>query len=195
MRFVVRRFGRLRPDVGIWTNHQRENERCDEVDEATKLNAVGLRSLIRESFVAENSRRVCLVYFKMEWNDDIVFKFIQKIQLYPCLWNPGDKNKKNRNKVHDAFKTIAEEMGTENIDELKKKKESLFQTYRGYRRKVFCSQKSGAGTGDIYKPTWPPYSFLDNFLHGIYTPKGKVDTLVSKNNLCDFFVYLQVETN
>ncbi|CAH1107422.1 unnamed protein product [Psylliodes chrysocephalus] len=117
----------------------------------------------------------------MKWNDDIIFKFIQQIQLYPCLWNPGDKNKKNRNKVHDAFKTIAEEMGTENIDELKKKKESLFQTYRGYRRKVFCSQKSGAGICDIYKPTCPPYSFLDNFLHGIYTPKGKVDTLVKKN--------------
>nr|CAI5861388.1 unnamed protein product [Callosobruchus analis] len=77
-------------------------------------------------------------------------------------------------------------MGSINIEELKKKKENLFQTYRGYRRKVFCSQKSGAGTGDIYKPIWAPYSLLDNFLHGIYTPKGKFDTLVSNNIICDF---------
>ncbi|VEN44057.1 unnamed protein product [Callosobruchus maculatus] len=113
----------------------------------------------------------------MEWNEDNIFNFIQKIQVHPCLWNPSDRNKKNRNKVHDAFKSIAEEMGSDNIEELKKKKENLFQTYRGYRRKVFCSQKSGAGTGDIYKPIWAPYSLLDNFLHGIYTPKGKFDTL------------------
>nr|CAI5852092.1 unnamed protein product [Callosobruchus analis] len=56
-------------------------------------------------------------------------------------------------------------------------KEDSPKTYRGYRRKVFCSQKSGAGTGDIYKPICAPYSLLDNFLHGIYTPKGKFDTL------------------
>ncbi|CAG9862829.1 unnamed protein product [Phyllotreta striolata] len=117
----------------------------------------------------------------MEWTENAMLTFIKKIQSHPCLWNPADKNKKNRSKVRDAFKNIAEEMNTENIEELKKKKEIIFQTYRGYRRKVLVSQKSGAGTDDIYKPTWPPYSLLDEFLHGIYSPKGRFDTLITED--------------
>nr|CAI5823864.1 unnamed protein product [Callosobruchus analis] len=115
----------------------------------------------------------------MEWTDELVVTFIKNIQGHPCLWNPRDKNKKNRNKVQDAFQAISAAMDIE-INELKKKKETLFQTYRNYRRKVACSQKSGAGTDDVYIPSWPPYFDLDAFLHGIYTPKGTFDTLVSR---------------
>lgn len=126
----------------------------------------------------------------MEWTDDLVLALVKNIQSHPCLWNPRDNNKKNRNKVHDAFQTIATDMEID-IDEIKKKKETLFQTYRNYRRKVACSQKSGAGTDDLYIPSWPPYFDLDAFLHGIYTPKRNFDTLVSLINVVNnhFLLY------
>nr|CAI5861387.1 unnamed protein product [Callosobruchus analis] len=147
----------------------RRSQRSDEVDAAVSV-------LIRKSFVEEDSRPVRLVIIQ-KWSGMKII-FLTLFKKYKCIhvYRIRVTGKKNRNKVHDAFKSIAEEMGSINIEELKKKKENLFQTYRGYRRKVFCSQKSGAGTGDIYKPIWAPYSLLDNFLHGIYTPKGKFDT-------------------
>ncbi|XP_023288150.1 uncharacterized protein LOC105696010 [Orussus abietinus] len=112
----------------------------------------------------------------MEWTEEKAIHFIKKMKDYPCLWNPSSKDKKNRNRIKDAFKSIAEEMKVD-VMSLKKKKENLFQTYRNYKRKINRSKVSGSRVQDVYKPVWSLYSLLDDFLHDVYAPKKSYNLL------------------
>ncbi|KAG5881530.1 hypothetical protein JTB14_008456 [Gonioctena quinquepunctata] len=105
----------------------------------------------------------------MEWTEDLVLELISKVHFWECLWNPKDKDKRTRGKVKDALKAISDEMDID-VDEVKNKKDNLFQTYRNYRRKVTLSAKAG---GTVYKPSWVYYDVLDTFLHSVYTPVKK----------------------
>lgn len=101
----------------------------------------------------------------MEWSNDLVLEFIQIYEKYPVIWDPKNKQHKNRNDLADAWASIQKQLsGGFPVEALKKKKESLMATYRILKKKVSNSTRSGAGTKDKYKPTWFAYEAMNRFL-------------------------------
>ncbi|CAH1999561.1 unnamed protein product [Acanthoscelides obtectus] len=109
------------------------------------------------------------------WDNDIELKFIEFFQAEPILWDTKHRNYKNKNLNHDAWGRIAQLMDLP-IPDLKKKKESLFASYRKYRKMVKDSHQSGAGENELYKPVWFAYEALDGFLSDGLTPKITINT-------------------
>lgn len=118
----------------------------------------------------------------MEWTIDQIFLFVELLKGHPCLWDSSSKDKRNRNKVEHAYRSIADLMKMD-LAKVKKKKETLFQTYRNYKRKISRRKASGSDSSEVYKPSWVPYVVLDEFLHDVYTPKKKCDLLTVSINL------------
>jgi len=42
-----------------------------------------------------------------EWSDNCVLALIEDLKEYPCLWNPKDKEHKNKNKNFDCLKCLS----------------------------------------------------------------------------------------
>lgn len=121
--------------------------------------------------MAEDSQK------ELQWSDDRVLDLIYEIEQLPLLWDPRDKEKKNRNKKNDAFKSLADKFGI-TAEEIRKKYLNLFQA-RNCRRKIKNSKLSGAGTSSVYKPAWFAYEALHKFMENVYTPHGVTETMVS----------------
>lgn len=76
---------------------------------------------------------------------------------------------KLRNVVHDAWAKIVKKLEIDcTMAELKKKKDGLMATYRKLAHKVRNTEKSA--TGEVYKPEWFAYDFMNKFLNGVYRP-------------------------
>ncbi len=116
----------------------------------------------------------------MEWTNELVLEFIQLYEKYPVLWNVKDSSHKNRNLLNDAWQNIAAEFsGKMSVAQLKKKKESLMSTYRACKKKVFETDSSGAGTGDVYTPTWFAYDAINRFLRATGQKRASMSTEVN----------------
>lgn len=91
----------------------------------------------------------------MEWDNSFTLQFKSLYEKEEAIWNPRDPNHKNKLKVADAWENICKSLSKDiSVVELKKKKESLMSTYRNLYQKVLQSKKSGAGSDEVYKPTW-----------------------------------------
>lgn len=62
--------------------------------------------------------------------------------------------------------------------------------FRGYRTKIKKSETSGAGTSNIYQPTWFAYEFMHSFLGAIYKCNPSVNTEVGKKKHLILFTSL-----
>lgn len=81
------------------------------------------------------------------------------------IWDPKNPRHKTRSHVIHAWNCIKRDLSVEiTVEQLKKKKESLMATYRLLKRKMAESAKSGAATGNLYKPSWFAFSIMDKFL-------------------------------
>lgn len=126
----------------------------------------------------------------MEWSEDVTFDLIREVRERPVIWDPRNVLKKKKARKDDAYKEIAAlPMFINRVpyEELKKKFNSLIQSYRSYRRKS-QKKRSGSGSSDIYKPTWVFFKEMDAFLKDAYEPKGASDT-VSNQFLCFSFFF------
>lgn len=112
------------------------------------------------------------------WNNELELKFIEYFQSEPILWDAKHRHYKDKSLNHDAWNRLAELMEIE-VPELKKKKDSLFASYRKYRKMVNDSSKSGAGENEVYKPIWFAYDAIDSFLSQRLTPKTTVNTTLN----------------
>lgn len=90
-------------------------------------------------------------------------QFLEYYQAEPILWDPKQKDHKNKLKIHDAWMRLSEIMEI-SVPDLKKKRDSLLSSYRSYKTKVKRSLSSGAGVDDVYKPVWFAYELMDSFL-------------------------------
>ncbi|XP_047984629.1 uncharacterized protein LOC125225114 [Leguminivora glycinivorella] len=95
------------------------------------------------------------------------FEFIELYKNEPCIWNPKNKHHKDKRKIDDAWTRISNAMGIP-VDELKRKKESLYTTFRLNYKKVVRSQMSGEEEPLI--PTWTFYDAM-SFMCDVYDPK------------------------
>lgn len=114
----------------------------------------------------------------MEWSNSNSIKLINEYKKYECLWNPCHDGYKSKTKKLDAWMEIAQTMGGE-VNEMKKKMESLLSSFRRERQKQEASKRTGSGTEDIYTSPW--FAFDDMlFLLDKFTPKATINTEVRK---------------
>lgn len=121
-----------------------------------------------------SERRRVDVFGKM-WNNGLELKFIEVLQSEPIIWDQKHRNYKDKSLNHDAWNRLSEVMEI-SVPDLKKKKESLFASYRKYRKMVKDSYKSGCGEDEIYKPTWFAFEAMDSFLNPGLTPRSTINT-------------------
>lgn len=70
------------------------------------------------------------------------------------------------------------------VHETKKKKDNLLATFRQNLKKIKSSNKSGAGTQEVYQPIWIFYDVMAAFLTDVYESASVLNSEgnVSKNN-------------
>lgn len=118
----------------------------------------------------------------MEWSNEQTLRFMEYYRNERVIWDPKHLEHKIRNKVYDAWCRIAAEMGNNvTVDVLKKKKDSVMASYRTYAKRVRISKKSGAGSDDVFKPTWFLYDVMHQFLATTTKPRETFTSEVCTN--------------
>lgn len=111
----------------------------------------------------------------MEWEDEKVIKLIELYRSKQLLWDPKHSEHKLRPKRFDAFNDIATELST-SVTEVERKIKNLTSHYYREKKKCDSSNKSGAGTEEIYESKWFAYKPL-HFLRNKNVPTGTIDTV------------------
>lgn len=114
------------------------------------------------------------------WFDERVLQLINEIKEFPCLWDPKDKDRKNKHKKNDCYRIISLKLGT-SVEAICKKFSHLLQTYRACRRKMKSLKGSGTGKRDGYKPMWFAYDSIHQFMEDVYMPYGASETMVNES--------------
>ncbi|KAL1450805.1 hypothetical protein WDU94_003125 [Cyamophila willieti] len=110
-----------------------------------------------------------------DWNNTLVFDFLELYRSEPVLWDPSDRHHKSKQKVNDAWCRVSAEMNKP-VPELKGKKKCLMATFRSLLKKKKASMVPGASSDDIYEPVWFAYGFMESFLGKIYDREDSSST-------------------
>lgn len=111
----------------------------------------------------------------MEWNNKSILKLIDLYREQNCLWDPANSDYKNKSKRLEAWTEISHLIGT-NMDDVKRKMESLLTSFRRERQRE--DNKNMNGADKIYKSTWFAYNSMA-FLLDKFAGKNLVNTGVS----------------
>jgi hypothetical protein len=115
----------------------------------------------------------------MDWSNEVTLEFLRLYELEPVIWDPKERQHKDRSSVGAAWKRIEASLNIKcSVQELKKKKESLMATFRPLLKRVKASMKTGKDADDIFKPSWFAFETMAKFLHGIYQPRKAINTQV-----------------
>lgn len=112
----------------------------------------------------------------MEWNNESALKLIGFYRERECLWDPTNCEYKNKLKRLDAWREISELLEG-NVNDVKKKMESLLTSFRRERQRE--ENKTGSGADEVYKSTWFAFSSM-GFLQDKFAVKKTVNTEVSE---------------
>jgi hypothetical protein len=107
------------------------------------------------------------------WNRETTLQLIEKIRA-SNVWDVKSREYKDCSKRKDIFSTIGEELGF-SPREVESKWHTLKSQYSRELVKVMSSRKSGAGTEDIYTPSWYAYKSL-SFLSDTHRPHLNINT-------------------
>uniref|UniRef100_A0A1Y1MH02 MADF domain-containing protein n=1 Tax=Photinus pyralis TaxID=7054 RepID=A0A1Y1MH02_PHOPY len=116
----------------------------------------------------------------MSWSNREVRVLIEEVQKYPCLYLVKSANYKNKHARNEALASIVKALlplrpGVCEND-IKAKFNGIKSNFFSEHRKVLASQKSGAGSDDVYKPTLWYYDLLV-FLLEHYETRSAYDSL------------------
>lgn len=106
--------------------------------------------------------------------------FIESYKLFPCLWRVKSVEYRDRNKKNEAYAVLLKKY--KEIDKnattqtVKNKIDSLRGAFRKEIKKIKESQRSGAGTDDIYQPNLWYFQYLI-FLSDQETPRESVSSI------------------
>ena len=84
----------------------------------------------------------------MDWSQEKCLLMIEAYQNFRCLWDPTYEHYKNTTYKQDAWQEIAKLLKC-NVEEVKKKMDSLLASYRRERQKTM-STPSGSGADCTY---------------------------------------------
>ncbi|KAL4103918.1 hypothetical protein QTP88_019235 [Uroleucon formosanum] len=103
----------------------------------------------------------------------------------PILWDPTDPQYKMGKKKLDFWTEISKELKLD-VNEVKKKMDSLLASFRRERKREANSRRSGAGTDEIYHSKWFAFEEM-KFLNDKFKPRITKDTIDVSNF---FYLYL-----
>ena len=121
----------------------------------------------------------------MEWTDKVCLQLIHLYKLRPILWDPTDPQYKMGKKKLDFWTEISKELKLD-VNEVKKKMDSLLASFRRERQREASSGRSGAGTDEIYHSNWFAFEEM-KFLNDKFKPRITKDTIDVSNF---FYLYL-----
>lgn len=118
------------------------------------------------------------------WSEGLTYKFVMLYKDHECLWNMHTEKYRNKQARQTALSDICVKMEIEHfgINEAKMKIKSLRATFQQEQNKIEQSQRSGAATQDVYKPTLKWFPLLKEISkHGVprRTAQRPRNTLVS----------------
>ncbi|XP_049802550.1 uncharacterized protein LOC126236924 isoform X1 [Schistocerca nitens] len=97
----------------------------------------------------------------MEWSTETALKLIECYRERECLWDPTNCDYKNKLKRLDAWREISELL-ERNVNDVRKKMESLLTSFRRERQRE--ANQTGSGSDEVYRSTWFAFSSM-GFLH------------------------------
>ncbi|XP_076257093.1 uncharacterized protein LOC143194295 [Rhynchophorus ferrugineus] len=128
---------------------------------------------------------------KKVWSNDKLFLLIDLYRERPRLWNPKHSEYKLKTKRNDDWAEIAKILD-DNVTDIKKKMESLLTSFRRERQRCEDSNRSGSGTGEIYKSKWFAFAKM-MFLRDKFTPHVTDDTMDSSTE--EMMIKTEVNSN
>lgn len=108
----------------------------------------------------------------MDWSQEKCLFMIEAYRNSRCLWDPTFEYYKHTNRKQDAWVEIANVIEC-NVEEVKKKMDSLLASYRRERQKTM-SAKSGSGADCTYNSKWFAFKSM-HFLMDKYKPRKTFD--------------------
>ncbi|XP_041987007.1 uncharacterized protein LOC121738824 isoform X1 [Aricia agestis] len=109
---------------------------------------------------------------RLAWDNKLEMEFLKHYFTENILWNQKNPYYRDRHQNYLAWDRISNAMNMD-IEELKKKKDSLLSSYRLYRNKVKKSLINGSGA--VYQPIWFAFSYMDSFLSKGQTEVKQLD--------------------
>jgi len=95
--------------------------------------------------------------------------------MRPILWDPTDRQYKMGKKKLDFWTEISKELKLD-VNEVRKKMDSLLASFRRERQREASSGRSGAGTDEIYHSKWFAFEEM-KFLNDKFKPRITKDTI------------------
>ncbi|CAH2088578.1 unnamed protein product [Euphydryas editha] len=118
--------------------------------------------------------------------DEINLKFVQLYREEECLWNasiPSYKDKQMRDSSLEKIRDILNKDGIEmSIKEIKNKIKNLRATYCQELTKIEKSERSEAGTAEVYKPKIIWFEEMHNFIKKVPMKRKTSNNQDSPNN-------------
>ncbi|XP_063223261.1 uncharacterized protein LOC134531480 [Bacillus rossius redtenbacheri] len=96
---------------------------------------------------------------RMEWSKEDQIKLIDLYKQQTVIWDPNNVNHFNKIRKQDAWEEIGAEMDRD-VDECKKKMESLLSALRRERKKMKDTAGTGKGTDEMYRSSWFAFESL-----------------------------------
>lgn len=125
------------------------------------------------------------------WSEGLTYKFVMLYKGHECLWNMHTEIYRNKQARQSALSDICVKMEIENfgINDAKMKIKSLRATFQQEQNKVEQSERSGAGTQDVYKPALKWFPLMKDII------KQRVPKRTSQrpqSNLVSTFTYHKI---
>ncbi|XP_043279285.1 uncharacterized protein [Venturia canescens] len=95
----------------------------------------------------------------MEWDQETCIKLIGEYRNREVLWNPRNLFHYNKIRKEDAWREVSEKFGND-INEVKKKIESLKGSYRREKTRMKKSVGTGKGRNEVYMSKWFGFEHL-----------------------------------
>lgn len=116
------------------------------------------------------------------WTEEAVEELITQYREHPVLWNPKNKDFKNRIKKDEALKQISQVMNLEVVD-VERKINVLNTQFRRTHKKVLALKAAGFPTDEFENNLWYGYKnllFLENRYYRLRRPTKRFLQLVRK---------------
>ncbi|PNF17903.1 hypothetical protein B7P43_G02202, partial [Cryptotermes secundus] len=111
----------------------------------------------------------------MEWSKEDALRLIEAFKSFPVLWNPGENDYYKKNKISDAWRDIAMNVGRPE-DDCQRRIICLLLSYQTEKLREIKSIATGKGSSEVYCSRWFAYEAL-RFLEDRVKPRPRIDTV------------------
>ena len=106
------------------------------------------------------------------WKDDHMETFLEIYRNHECLWNKKSENYHKTNIREKAYKTLHTELNLPHlsVNDIRAKIKTIPTRYCSELAKIRKSEKSVAGSNDLYVPSLFWFKQAHSFLRDVCTP-------------------------